>query len=206
MRAKLFFVLCIACLSLGVSPARADEKADAGAFANDLGHKALAIITNATDSKDVKQQKLETLFQQNVDIDWIGKFVLGRFWRNATADQQSRYLANYRAFLVKHYTSNLSDYTDANFQVSRVSAGTNNDDIVRMNIKRPGADDIVMDYTVRPGDGGGMKVSDITVEGVSLITTQRSEFNSVVSQHGLEYLIAELARRSKTDPGAVSGN
>ena len=76
-------IVCVAC----ASAAHADDKQAASQFANDLGHKALSIITGG-ESKDAKQQKLEELFAQNVDIDWIGTFVLGRYWKTATDDQE----------------------------------------------------------------------------------------------------------------------
>jgi len=200
MSAKTFFALFLLCLSSTLPlPVMAEEKDDASAFANDLGHQALGIITDTSVPKQEKRARLEALFQKNVDIDWIGKFVLGRNWRDATEDQQKRYLENYKAFLIKHYTSNLTEFTDANFQVTKVTPEDTGGNVVTMRMKRPNAEDVIVDYTIRKKDGDGLKVYDITVEGVSLITTQRSEFASVVSQKGIDYLIDQLAARSKEE-------
>jgi phospholipid transport system substrate-binding protein len=190
---------CFFCVALAVaSPSLADDKADANAFADDLGHKALAVILDKSLSKDAKRTRLETLFQENVDIDWIGKFVLGRFWRSATEQQKHDYLTNYKTFLIKHYTSNLSEFTDANFEVVKVVPEERGGNVVTLHLKRANAEDTVVNYTVRKKADGKLNVYDIVVEGVSMITTQRSEFSSVVSQKGLDYLIAELGNRSKT--------
>ena len=70
--------------------------------------------------------------------------------------------------------------------------------VVTMRIKRPQAEDVVVEYSIRQKEGDGLKVYDIIVEGVSMLTTQRSEFNSVVSQKGLDYLIAQLKRQRPT--------
>ncbi len=191
-------VMLALCLALG-TPAisLADDKAEATQFANDLGNKALGVITDASLSKEARRKQLEGLFEENVDINWIGKFVLGRGWRDASEAQQQQYLANYKTFLIKHYTSNLTEFTDANFEVTRVEPEERGGNVVTMNLKRPGAEDAVVSYTVRKNDSGKLNVYDIVVEGVSMITTQRSEFNSVVSQKGLDYLITELGNRSK---------
>ena len=204
MPAKKFFALFFLCLTFGLThPAFADDKAEASVFANSLGHKALEIISGDA-PKSEKQAKLEELFARNVDIDGIGKFVLGRNWRTATDDQKKRYLANYRTFTIKHYTANISDFTNTDFEVTRVTPDDRGGNIVAMHIKRPGQEDIVTEFDVRPMPNDGLKVYDITVEGVSMITTQRDEFNSVVARDGLDHLIDQLKLRSETDSGVVS--
>ncbi len=206
LHAKMFFALFALCLVSGFSlPASADDadssadsKKQASDFANSLGHKALDVITSSA-SKEDKQSKLEELFVENVDIEAIAKFVLGRNWKVATDEQKTAYLENYKTFIIAHYTSNLTEFTDANFEVTKVTADDRGGNVVTMHLKRPNADDVVVDYTVRKGSDGALKVYDITVEGVSMITTQRSEFSSVVSQHNLDYLISQLAERSKKE-------
>jgi len=203
MSVRSIFAIALLCLS-GFFTSAFAEGADAKAFAEGLGQKALTIITNSSDSKNTKQAKLESLFENNVDIAWIGRFVLGRFWKEANDDQKKQYLANYKTFLIRHYTSNLSEFTDADFQVTKVAPEERGGNIVTMHIKRPNAEDTIVDYTVRKQDSDGYKVYDIVVEGVSMITTQRSEFSSVASQKGLDYLISQLAERSKQDDAQAS--
>lgn len=195
---RFWAIIMLVAYLLGVpSASLADGKEEAKQFANDLGNKALSVITDGSLGKDSKRKKLEGLFEENVDINWIGKFVLGRYWRGADEVQQREYLANYKTFLIKHYTSNLTEFTDANFEVTKVEPEDRGGHVVTMNLKRPNAEDTVVSYTVRKNDAGKLNVYDIVVEGISMITTQRSEFNSVVSQKGLDYLIAELENRSK---------
>jgi phospholipid transport system substrate-binding protein len=207
MRAMRFLALpCLMLLALSLltlPDASADDTADATAFANDLGHKALAIITNNSESKEQKQPQLEALFVEYVDIDWVGKFVLGRFWRDASDTQKADYLKNYKSFLIAHYTSNLSEFTNVNFKVTRVTPADNGGVMVSVHIQRPNAEDAVVDYALRR-ENGQFRIYDIIVEGVSMITTQRSEFASVVSNKGLDYLIQQLAARSQTE--AKSGS
>lgn len=183
----------------GVSSASADDKDDARSFANDLGNQALSVIVDKGLNKQAKRARLEGLFEQNVNIEWIAKFVLGRYWRSASEQQKHDYLANYKTFLIKHYTSNLTEFTDANFEVTKVVPEDGGGNIVTMHLKRPGAEDTIVNYTIRKNNGGKLNVYDMTVEGVSMITTQRSEFNSVASQKGLDYLISQLATRSQQD-------
>lgn len=195
--AVLFSFALLLCVPF--TQALADDKAEASKFANELGHQALKVITDKSLAKDAKRVRLEALFEENVDIDWIGKFVLGRYWRGASDQQRQDYLANYKTFLIKHYTSNLTEFTDANFEVTKVTPEDRGGNTVTMHLKRPGAEDTIVNYTVRKNEKGKLNVYDIIVEGVSMITTQRSEFNSVASGKGVDYLIAELGKRSQPD-------
>lgn len=195
MRAKVFFAFWVLFVSCIGASASADDKSQASAYVTDLGKKALAVITGST-SKEEKNAALEKMFIANVDINWIGQFVVGRYWKAANEEQKRQYMENYKNFLVSHYTSNFAEFTNADFEVTRVVPDESGGDIVTMRIKRPQAEDLVVDYTVRKNSAGAMKVYDITVEGVSMITTQRSDFSAVIAQNGFDYLIAQLKMRS----------
>ena len=68
--------------------------------------------------------------------------------------------------------------------------------LVRMELLDPNGPSVVMDYRLRP-KGKGFKVVDIVIDSVSLLTTQRSEFNSEVSKRGLDFLIKALEKKAK---------
>src|SRR5689334_14186098 len=90
---------------------------DAEKYIQDLGNQALAVISNKGFSKVQKQTKLEKIFSDNVDIPWVARFVMGRFWKEATAEQKSRYTTEYKKFLMLHYTSRFTNYTSGTFKV-----------------------------------------------------------------------------------------
>ncbi len=68
-----------------------------------------------------------------------------------------------------------------------------------MQIKGSAGDDapVIVDYRVR-GSNGCFKIFDVIIEDVSMITTQRSEFNSVIGNKGIDYLITQLASKSES--------
>ena len=69
-----------------------------------------------------------------------------------------------------------------------------------MQSQEPNSEPVLVDYRVRESKntkgGSGYKIFDVIVEGVSLITTQRSEFASVITNNGIDYLIGQLAAKS----------
>jgi phospholipid transport system substrate-binding protein len=206
MRAKMFFAFWVLFVSCVGASANADDKGQASAYVTDLGKKALAVISDSAKSKEEKNTALEKMFIANVDIDWIGQFVVGRYWKAANEEQKKQYMENYKNFLVSHYTSNFAEFTNANFEVTRVVPDESGGNTVTMRIKRPQAEDLVVDYTVRKNSAGAMKVYDITVEGVSMITTQRSDFSAVIAQNGFDYLISQLKTRSQQEKDPSNKN
>lgn len=199
---KLFyrFALLIAVVGIcAAPPAQAALADDASKYIQGLGDQALAAITNPKFDKNGKQAALEKIFSDNVDFPWVGRFVMGRFWRQATDDQKARYLKEYQKFLILHYTSRFTDYTSGSFNVTGARDDGENEFTVSMQLKssEPNSEPVLVDYRVRQ-EAQGFKIFDVIVEGVSLITTQRSEFASVITNKDIDYLINELAEKSRT--------
>ncbi|MGV2432156.1 MAG UNVERIFIED_CONTAM: ABC transporter substrate-binding protein [Rickettsiaceae bacterium] len=67
--------------------------------------------------------------------------------------------------------------------------------MVKTHIVKNAGDPIRVDYLVYD-NAGNYKVRDIITEGISLVNSQRSEYNDVIENHGIEYLISELKKRS----------
>lgn len=169
------------------------------AYVQHVGDAALSVISTKEFTKPQKQEKLEKLFGDNVDFPWVGRFVMGRYWREATPDQRTRYLAAYKKFLLIHYTSRFTDYTGGSFTL----VGTKDDGdgeytvTMQMQANDPGNEPVQVDYRIHKVDGDKeFKIFDVVVEGVGLLSTQRSEFSSVIANKGLDYLINQLAAKS----------
>lgn len=179
----------------GVALATAEQARD---FVRTLGDDVIDVVEDPTLSNGDKETRLQTLFREGVDVPWIGRFVLGRHWRTATEAQKEQYLAFYEQFLMKAYVSRFTEYTGETFDISDVRPKGDNEYIVQTLIKRPKSEDVRVDYRVRATAGSPhhYQVVDIIAEGVSLLTTQRSEFGSVISRRGLDHLIALLEKRA----------
>jgi phospholipid transport system substrate-binding protein len=202
MTRAIFLVSAVVALCFSwVSTAHATPKEPAGRYVEQLGNQALEVITNKKFSKEQKQQRLEKIFAENVDIAWVARFVMGRFWRTATDEQKQRYVKEYQKFLIKHYTARFAEYSGGSFAINDTRAAENEGEyIVSMQItsQEPGAQPVMVDYRVRR-DNGGFRIFDVVVEGVSMITTQRSEFSSVLNAQGIDALIGKLGSMSAPD-------
>lgn len=191
MRRFLFAVLAI---TFGASAAFAADTKAATDYVDKIASQALAIV-KASDAQPTKQAKLEVLFKSVVDIPFIGKFVLGRHWNAATPVQQKAYLAAYEPFLMKGYVGRIAKYSGQSYKLATAKLDAAGGTVVTMEILDPGKPSVFVDYRLRKEDKS-FKVTDIVVEGVSLLNVQRSEFNSVMNSKGLDYLISALQKKT----------
>lgn len=163
-------------------------------YADNLGKQVLTIVQSGTPEAQ-KLSQLQQMFVTHVDIPWVGRFVLGRFWRQATEEQRARYLDAYAKFVTEHYTSHFTDYAGGGYTITGAREEGEGQFTVNMRLEPAGKQPILVNYRLRT-ESGQFKVFDIIIEGVSLITTQRSEFASVVQNQGLESLITQLSNRT----------
>lgn len=195
---RFLCLMALAALSLATPAAAADNAASN--YVETLGNKAIGIIANAKYSKPQKQAALEKIFSDNVDIPWVGRFVMGRFWRQATPEQQKRYVAAYEKFIITYYAARFSEYSGGKFTITGTKQDGDGEYTVSLQMMGDKSDEqVLVDYRVR-GSGKAFKIFDVIVEGVSMITTQRSEFSSVLNDKGIDYLIGKLESKTLTPP------
>ena len=177
-------------------PAASDTGAPeerARAFAAELGSEVVAALQSGR-PLDERKAALRDIFQRGFDIDTIARFVLGRYWRLATPEQQAAYLDAYRSFIVQTYADRLAGETVSGFAVIAAREIDGRQVIVETKIERPDAPSLNYGWRVRDA-GGGQKVVDVVVEGVSLLITQRSDFAAAIQNGGLDGLIESLRRK-----------
>jgi phospholipid transport system substrate-binding protein len=192
MLRRFIFILALLVTLPAVTDAWAASAADARRFADEVGKKALAIVNGGS-----SEAQLQELFAEHVDIPWMGQFVLGAAWQQATPDQRQRYMQAYKDYLMARYTTNFSEYSGSKYKITDVRDAGDGQFLVRMDVDTPQqSQDVQTGYRLRDVGNGQFKISDIIIEGVSLITTQRSEFASVVQKSSIEALIADLASKS----------
>jgi len=171
--------------------------ADPAAMISNLGSQALQVLgKDATQSQRVA--RFRDLLREDFDVPGIARFVLGRYWNTATEEQRAEF-TKFEDYIAVAYATRLAEYTGETFKVigSRPEA---DGAIVSSQILRPaGAAPVKVDWRVT----GRNKISDVSVDGISMAVTQRSEFASVIQHNGgqVQGLIAML--RDKT-MGAAS--
>ncbi|MDZ7750812.1 MAG: ABC transporter substrate-binding protein [Gammaproteobacteria bacterium] len=132
------------------------------------------------------------------DFERMSKWVLGRYWREASPEQRERFEQEFRQLLVKTYATALTEYSDQEIEYLPVRVRTEGEDVlVRTEVRQGGGYTIPISYNMHRNDGRWM-VYDVTIEGVSLVSNYRSSFAGQIRSHGIDRLIAMLAERNQS--------
>lgn len=133
----------------------------------------------------------------HVNFQRMTASAVGRYWRQATPDQQKRLQNEFKILLVRTYSGALAQVQDQTVTLKPMrSAPTDTEVIVRTEVRGKG-DPIQLDYRLEKADGG-WKIYDVNVLGVWLVENYRNSFAQEIGANGVEGLIAKLAERNKS--------
>lgn len=190
--------IAMAALAAG-GPALADC-AGARDFVRTAGERAVAVL-NAPGAADAERvQGMSALLFEVADLPLIARLVLGRNWNSASPTQRTAYLDAFRIYALDSLAARFAKL-DGGVRftlLDRCTEVDERDSLLATDVAMPSRPQpIRIDWRVRE-TGGSYRLIDVSIEGVSLVVTNRSEFDAVVQRQGLDALIAQI--RGKNEP------
>ena len=173
---------------------------DAENFINGLADRVISIVKNQAISDKEKESTLKGVFQESVDTKWIARFAMGRYWRSISQQDQQQYLDLFNQYLTSIYVPNFRKYTGNIVKVTGSAETGEHEYLVHteltdaqktMNLK--------IDYRLMQDKKNSKQfvIFDIIAEGVSLITTQRADISSIMSDSGFSALVTLLKQKTE---------
>ena len=113
----------------------------------------------------------------------MARFVLGRYWRSASEQEQREFVTLFEGYVAYVYTARLGNFGGGVFNI-RGSRSNGDGVIVSTDVISAGSTSpLRIDWRL-VNNNGAYKINDVIVEGVSMAVTQRSEFASVIQHNG----------------------
>jgi phospholipid transport system substrate-binding protein len=133
----------------------------------------------------------------HVDTEKMTQQAAGRFWRQATPEQQKALTKEFTTLLVYTYSGALSTIKNetVEFKPMRAEAGAT-DVEVRSQVNVARGEPITLNYRLANGPQG-WKIYDINVLGAWLVETYKGTFASEINKGGIDGLIKKLAERNQ---------
>jgi phospholipid transport system substrate-binding protein len=177
--------------------AKADSKNDAARkFVDEIGKKIVAIANEKTTPEKKKKDKIIQIIDSSIDADWIAHFVLGKNYKTATDEQRAHFTQLYREFMINTYGPKFKNYNGRKFDV--VDVTEQKGFYVAKAEFLPRDSDVAVSIAFRVKERNGkLVILDFIAEGISLIETQRSEFNSTIASDGMDKFLDQLSERVK---------
>ena len=171
------------------------QTGEASQFIRQLGDDAISTLQSPGITLEEREARFRGILRAGFDVPFIGRFVLGRYWKQTPEDVRNDYLNLFSEYVLQIYSARLGGYAGETLTViSERQAGTK-DVVVATRIDRPSGPPISAEWRVRVTDGRP-RIIDVSVEGVSMVVTQRQEFASVIQRNGVEGLIEVLRART----------
>jgi phospholipid transport system substrate-binding protein len=139
----------------------------------------------------------------HVNFQRMTASAVGRYWRQATPEQQKRLQDEFKILLVRTYSGALAQVQDQTVELKPMRAGADDKEVVVKTEIRGRGDPVQLDYRLE-NVGGDWKVYDINVLGVWLVENYRNSFSQEISAGGIDGLISKLAERNKAASSAKS--
>jgi phospholipid transport system substrate-binding protein len=195
----------------------AKKAPDARETVSSILQKVSEILLSDTLSREQKRGKVQELIDLSVDFQTVSKLVLAQNWKKFSDAQQTEYVDLFRRHLLNTYWKNADYSAFQGMEITGDRKEARRDWSVMSKVKSRTSDDILIDYRVRQageeGDPNGeWKIIDILVEGVSLISNFRSQFQSIVANDGPEKLLQLLrdkvaeSERAEAGTGPIKGS
>ena len=137
------------------------------------------------------------MFNDNFAVRSIGKRALGRYWRQASEVEQTRYQTLFEDLMVVTYVDRFASYAGEALEILKSRIEDQAIATVFTEIRRKGgAKPIRVDWIV--GTNGTIyKIVDVKVEGVSMTQTLAADFTSIIRQGGgIPVLLDELQKKT----------
>jgi len=197
------FKKIIAILTLGMlgftGAAVAQEAPDV--FIKRISQEVLETAKSDRDIQSGNQQKILDVVQSkilpNVDFQRMTALAAGRYWREATPEQQKRLTEEFRDLLVYTYAGAIAQIRDQQLEFKPMRNDPSDTDVeVRSQVVQQRGEPIQLNYRLAKA-GNTWKIYDLNVLGAWLVETYKGNFASEISKGGIDGLIKTLAERNK---------
>jgi len=168
--------------------------------------EVIDIIKSDKEIQAGNKKKIKDLIESKIlphfDFTRMTRLAMGRFWSQATPEQQKELTDEFRSLLVRTYSASLTTYKDqtVDYKPLKMNPG-DTDVVVKASFRQSSGRAIPIDYTLAKTNNG-WKIYDIAVDGVSLVVNYRSSFAQEIQQGGVVQLINTL--KAKNSNGATA--
>jgi len=156
-------------------------------------------------SPDKLKSLVEQIILPHLDFIAASKMVMGKYWLRSEKQQKINFIRQFRLLLLRFYSSALAEYLNDKdkdlpedlIHYFPINLKDGEKSItVRAELKSDKGDTIPIHYRVHLTKKG-WKIYDVSVEGISMITTYKNNFATQFKTEGIDALIASLEEKNK---------
>ncbi|WP_170317666.1 MlaC/ttg2D family ABC transporter substrate-binding protein [Paroceanicella profunda] len=177
-----------------------------------LGRPALATVTDAqardlvetvvgklldiaNSTSDVSRQAAEFrgMLAQYMSMDAVARSTLGPRWRELSPEQQAAYTEAFQDYVARKYAPRFNEFSQTRMEIVRTQDYGERGVVVSSQANLANGQKAMVDWGISDR-GGSLKISNIVVEGISLVTSEREIVGGMLDKRGndVDKLIADM--------------
>jgi phospholipid transport system substrate-binding protein len=175
-----------------VGPAWANEPAQ---LITTVSAEVIQLIKSTTGP--ARQAGIQRVLETSFDLPYMGRAALGTHWDGTSEAMRQRFLKAAASAEARAYSERFGQYGGQTLTVGRVTNRGSGVAVVDSRLNQSNGQPIKIEWEVRD-TGRGPRITDVKIEGVSMVMTRRSDFNSYIQSHGgkVDALVTELEARA----------
>lgn len=147
------------------------------------------------------QQRIMEVVQSkiipHVNFQRMTAMASGRFWREATPEQQSALTNEFRLLLIHTYSGAITQIRNQKLDFKPFRADPDDTEVeVRTSVVQPRGEAMQLNYRLEK-TANGWKIYDVNILGAWLVETYKGSFATEISKGGIDGLIKTLADRNR---------
>lgn len=155
-----------------------------------LTDEGLGVLGGTDKSQAKREATFRNILKKYFAFDQISQVVAGRYWRQMSDRQKSDYKRLFAAWTAKTYAVQLGNYRGESVTIDKALPMDDETVVVRTNVA--GRDrKFTVEWRIREINGAH-KIIDVSVDGISMVATRRSEIASIIQREDIDGLIARL--------------
>lgn len=142
-----------------------------------------------------RRQALKKTISTIFDYSEMAKRSLGKHWNVRTAAEKKQFTELFATLLENSYAGKIESYNNEKIVYIKELVESENAEI-KSKVVTAARDEFTLDYRLHKS-GGRWMVYDVVIEGVSLVSNYRSQFNKTITSSGYDKLVKKLQSKSE---------
>ena len=189
----------VAVIALQLGTAWAQEAPDA--LVKRVSEEILAIAKTDKQVQAGNQERIMEVVRAkilpHINFQRMTQLTAGRYWREATPEQQQALTNEFRTLLVYTYAGAVAQIRNQTLEFKPMRATPDDTEVeVRTAVIQSRGDPIQLNYRLEKGPNG-WKIVDVNILGAWLVQTYRNSFAAEIQKGGIDGLIKALNDRNK---------
>lgn len=183
-------ILILAATALVLAGTARASTAEAESHLQNAVNEALAVAKASPDNR-VMASKLRPVLQEHINFETMTRRAVGPGWRQFTPAQRAKATDLFTTLIIRSYSEKLTpgQYPVIKFKAAKSTESGRYE--IPTTLSYQGNN---YDVTYRLEEADGWRVSDIIIEGVSLVANYRTQFDAVFKKGGADAVIDSLTQ------------